>query len=413
MIAFHFPPAAMGSGHLRTLGFARYLPEHGWEPLVLTANPTAYPAIDSANEDLVPNGCILHRALALDAQRHLGIRGKYLGIFAKPDRWVSWWLTATWQGMRLIRRHHVDAVWSTYPIMTAHKIACTLSHRSGLPWIADFRDPLTGSISKETGYALQSQLRHEHSVMQRASRVAFTTQAAMRDYGRRFPDALQRGRLCVIPNGYDEAAFPGLTLTRRTTPRRPLCLVHSGLLYPNGRNPQPFLTAMANLKATGALTPDDVHIVLRASGSGSLYAEAIRQRDLADMVTLAPPISNRDALQEQADADGLLLFQGRRFDQQIPAKVYEYLRIGRPIFAMVGEDGETATLLKAVDCAVLAPLDIVDSIETRLLAFVRDLMAGKLKAASTDVEQYSRRSTAGHLADLLNRVTKEDIGAGP
>lgn len=404
MIAFHFPPAAMGSGHLRTLGFARYLPSAGWEPVILSARALAYPRTARIAAGTIPEGCKVHRALALDASRHLAIAGKYPGFLAQPDRWASWWPAAVATGLRLIRRHNVKAIWSTYPIMTAHCIARTLSGITGLPWVADFRDPVSSSVEAVNPYSVASQQRWECRVLQDATRVVFTTPGALRTYAKRYPAAHAEGRLAVIENGYDEAAFTALP-TPPSQAGRPLVLVHSGLLYADGRDPTPFFAALARLRAAGTLGAADIHVVLRASGSEAAYAREIDRLGIGEMVTLAPAFSNREALEEQARADALLLFQGSRFDHQIPAKLYEYLRIGRPIFALVGERGDTAAILRSMASAELVPIDDVDAIATRLGAFLRALRAGQAPVASiATIAGYARSAGAARLAGMLGSV---------
>ena len=404
MIAFHFPPAAMGSGHLRTLGFARYLPVLGWNPVVLSACASAYPRTAPMTDDSIPPGCLVRRAFAIDA-RHLGIRGKYPGFLAQPDRWASWWPAAVWQGLRLIRRHKVRVIWSTYPIMSAHCIARILSIITRLPWIADFRDPVSSSVSTANRYAVASQRRWERRVMRSAARVVFTTQGALDDYAQRFPDAAGEGRLVVIANGYEESAFTDLQAAPTPVAERPLVFLHSGLLYADGRNPVPFFEALARLKASGIVDAKSLHVVMRASGFESTYALDIRRLGLEDVVSLAPSIAYRDALIEQSRADALLLFQGSKFDRQIPAKLYEYLRIGRPIFALLGEQGDTAKTLHDTGGAELVPLDDVDTIETRLAAFIADVRAGRAVRVRPDVaKKYSRREGANSLSRLLREV---------
>jgi len=410
MIAYHFPPAAMGSGHLRTLGFARYLPASGWDPIVLSARELAYPRTAPVDAGVIPQGCLVRRTLAFDARRHFGVGGKYPGFLAQPDRWISWWPAAVWQGLRLIRRHRVRAIWSTYPIMTAHCIARTLSRISGLPWIADFRDPVTSSVSAENAFSLASQHRWEPRVLGRAARAVFTTPGALRAYAERYPGPYEEGRMSVIPNGYDEMAFIDLPHAPATM-GRPLVLLHSGLLYPEGRNPVPFFTAVARLKALGSVAADNLRIVLRASGSEAIYAPEIQRLGLDGMVVLAPPVSNREALMEQATADALLLFQGRQYDQQIPAKLYEYLRIGRPIFALVGEHGDTAAVLRNTGGAELVQLDDIAAIQEKLLAFIKALHRGQAPHVQPDViTRYSRREGAAMLAGLLDQVAAENAG---
>ncbi|MDW2983305.1 hypothetical protein [Rhodanobacter sp. KK11] len=405
MIAFHFPPAAMGSGHLRTLGFARHLPEFGWDPVVLSARALAYPRTAPIAPDAIPQGCVTHRALAFDARRHLGIKGKYPGFLAQPDRWISWWPAAVVQGLRLIHRHQVCAIWSTYPIMSAHCIARTLSGITKLPWIADFRDPVSSSVEAENHFSVASQHRWERRVLHSATQAVFTTPSALQDYAERYPGAGRSRRLSVIGNGYDEAAFVDLPSAPPPQNGRPLMLVHSGLLYPEGRDPSPFFNALARLKAAGFAVATQLRVVLRASGWEARYQQEIDRLGIADIVTLAAPVGNREALVEQAAADGLLLFQGSKFDRQIPAKVYEYLRIGRPIFALVGPGGDTASVLRDTGGAMVALPESIDTIEARLVAFVNALRDGRAPVAgSAAVSGYSRKEGARSLARLLEKA---------
>lgn len=408
MIAFHFPPATMGSGHLRTLGFAKYLPSLGWSPIVLSACEQAYHRADPSSVNLIPDGCPVYRAFALDAKRHFGIRGKYLTALAQPDRWASWWPAAVYRGLRLISRHRACVIWSTYPIMTAHCIAYTLSRLTGLPWIADFRDPVPSSVATQSRLTLSTQMRCERRVLSQARYSVFTTPGAMRSYAERFPLAANGRRLTVIPNGFDEHDFAKLPVGSPRLESRSLHFVHGGVMYPSGRNPVPFFKALANLITAGALTEDDIHVTLRASGSETQYHAELERLGLTGIVTLAPPLPYHEALAEQATADALLLFQGSQYDCQIPAKLYEYLRLGRPIFALVGEHGDTAALLRGTAGSVIAPLDVVPVIEKKFMEFVRALRTGNMHATTiSDAQRYSRQHAAKQLAELLNRISSD------
>lgn len=406
MVAFHFPPAAMSSGHLRTLAFARYLPDSGWDPVVLSARAMAYPQTAPVGPDAIPRGCVVKRAFALDAKRHLAIAGKYPGFLALPDRWSSWWPAAVVQGLRLIRRHRVQAIWSTYPIMTAHCVAHSLHRITGLPWIADFRDPVASSAGLTDRRSAVSQQHWESRALRDASRSVFTTPGTLSDYAERFPTLFAERRLTVIENGYDERAFTDLPTPASREPGCPLVLVHSGLLYPRGRNPVPFLTALAELRNSRIIDPDGVRVVLRASRQEKEYKREVQRLGLEKMVFLPPPISYRDALIEQALADALLLFQGSEFDRQIPAKLYEYLRIGRPIFALVGDQGDTANVLRSTGAGELAPIDDVDEITRKLATFILALRDGRAPVADPSaVKRYARDHGARLLVEQLEQIT--------
>ncbi|ROO33063.1 glycosyltransferase [Salinisphaera orenii] len=400
LIAFHFPPDASSTGRLRTLAFARHLRGCHWNPWVLAPHPRVYERLDTQGLEDIPADVHVERSQALDARRHLGWRGRYLSATAIPDRWISWYPSALRAGLRLIRRQRIDALWSTYPISTTHLVGASLARLSGLPWIADFRDPVVPAGTSAQKRATRAM---ERWTIERADRIVFTTPGARSRYAERFPDAASR--MHVIPNG-----FEGETVATVPSPSRgaggPVRLVHSGLLYREGRNPVPFFEALARLREASVITPDTLEVVLRASGHEAAYAEELTRLGIDDIVTLAPPVGYREALAEQAGAHGLLLFQGGEFNAQIPAKVFEYLRIGRPVIALTPTDSDTAELLRTTGGALRAPIDDVDKIAAVLRDFMIRLDGDDMPAIDVEaLSGYTRKAGAMKLARLLDELT--------
>jgi hypothetical protein len=242
-------------------------------------------------------------------------------------------------------------------------------------------------------------------VLDDATRIVLTTPGALRGYAKTYPEAQARGRLAMIENGYDEAAVVGLPDPAPSL-GRPLVFVHSGMLYADGRNPVPFFEALARLGKAGTLDSADVRIVLRASGSEAMYAREIERLGIGGFVVLEPPVPNREALEEQARADALLLFQGSRFNHQIPAKMYEYMRIGRPILALVDNGGDTAEVLHRTGGATVMPMDDVNAIAALLPGFIRGVRDGCIPGARAEVVTgYARSGGAAKLATMLDQIT--------
>lgn len=406
LIAYHFPPSAISSGHLRTLALTRYLPDFGWKPNVLSANPRAYSRVDSRLLAQVPDHVPVTRAFALDAKKHLGINGSYPILLAQPDRWSSWWFGAVPAGLRLIRRHRPAVIWSTYPIASAHLIAYTLHRLTGVPWVADFRDPIGDSDTG--GSPLTRKVRGwvERRTVERSACNVFTTAGAATLYARRYPER-PRQSFAVIPNGFDEVDFTDLPKDQPATKEQSgvLRLIHSGLLYREQRDPTAFLAALAELRSNKEVAPDSLQVIFRASGHEQHYAQLIEGLNLSDMVTLRPPVPYHEALREQYGADGLLLFQGSEYNQQVPAKVYEYLRIGRPIFALTDPGGDTAAMLRAAGVGSIVQMESKEAIVPALRQFISAVRGQAYKALSPEeVAKYSRRSRVEELAALLDRV---------
>src|SRR4051812_24392204 len=127
LVAFHFPPVRGSSGVQRTLRFAQHLPKFGWRPIVLTVKPGAYEAVAEIAGNEVPANLTVARAFGLDAARHLSLFGRYPGRLALPDRWATWKHWAIRKARHILTQRRVDAVWSTFPIATAHEIGLAVA----------------------------------------------------------------------------------------------------------------------------------------------------------------------------------------------------------------------------------------------------------------------------------------------
>ena len=406
IVAFHFPPYGAGSGILRILKFCRFLPEVGWRSVILTANSRAYERTDATLLSQIPAETPVVRAFALDAQRHLSVRGRYLRWMALPDRWVNWTLAAATKGVYQIRKHKVDVILSTYPIATAVLIGLILHTLTRKPLVVDFRDSMT-----EEDYPTDLLTRKlyrwiEKNAMKRAARLIFTARSTVKMYRKRYP-WLTPEKFLLIPNGYDEEDFQCITErgTLPVAPDRPVRLLHLGLIYPSERDPRPFFGALSRLKKLGKVDADTLRVELRASGSESLYAPILRELDIEDIVFLLPPLPYPAAICEAAGSDGLLLLQAANCDHQIPAKAYEYLRLGRPILALTSHSGDTAALLKETGGATVIDLANEQAISEALPDFLAVLRRGEHSVADLGlVQKYARSHQALMLAECLTEV---------
>ena len=405
MIAFHYPPFTTSSGVHRTAKFVKYLPNFGYQAVVLSAHPRAYGADRSADEASEGESQVI-RSFALDSTRHFGIRGRYPGWLALPDRWISWLPGALLDGLKTIREHRPELIWTTYPIATAHLIGLLLKRLSGLPWVADFRDPMIDEVHP-TGHLKRRLFAWiEKKTMQRADRICVTTPGAAVMYRARYP-LLDAGKLACIENGFDEEDFAGIAnaVSVSEGSERPYVLLHSGTVYPLERDPLPMLDALARLQSRGAISPRRVRVVLRATGHDEYILSEIAERGLQDIVSIAPALSYRQALEEMCGVDGLLLMQAANCNNQIPAKVYEYLRAGKPILGLVDAKGDTAALLKSQGIETLYSLDSVDEIEQGLVDFLSVMDRGEGAGVSKEaLESCTRYRRSGELAALFDEL---------
>jgi len=402
MIAYHFPPLAGSSGIQRTLRFAKYLPEFGWEPLILTVHPRAYERTSSDLLSELPSDTVIIRAPALDTARHLSFGGRYPGFLARPDRWISWLPGATLWGMAMIRRYRPDVIWSTYPIATAHLIGAALHKHSGLPWVADFRDPMAQDGYPADPRVWQSFKQIEERTTREATLCTFTTPGTVRLYSERYPQAANRFK--VIENGYDEETFAGLTPGGAPLNPGKTTLLHSGIVYPSERDPTQFLQAIRGLIDAGHISADQLMVRFRASMHEDLLSALADKLGLKNCIELLPPIPYKEALDEMMRADLLLIIQASNCNDQIPAKLYEYMRAGRPILALTDPIGDTAEVLRLNGIRSIAPLDDVEKI-SKLLLNIMELPTVGTMALPEKIKDSSRNARTLDFSKLLRKIT--------
>jgi glycosyltransferase involved in cell wall biosynthesis len=361
VIAFHFPPFAGSSGVQRTLRFVQHLPRFGWEAIVLTSHPRAYEGVTPDLMRDIPSGTVVERAFALDTARHLAIGERYPGWLARPDRWVTWWSGAVLSGRRMLRKYRPAAIFSTYPIATAHLIGDSLARASGLPWIADFRDPMAQD---------------------------------------RYPNSASR--LEVIENGYDEDAFADVPKDSQAEPLNAgvLTILHSGIVYPDERDPTQLFAALVLLKARG-IDGRRLRVRFRAAVHDELLNALAKMYFVEDMVEVMPHLPYREALREMLRADGLLVLQAANCNAQVPAKLYEYLRARRPLLALTDPEGDTAAVLRASGSNAIARLDSAADIADLIGRFV-DGDRQEMFAVESAIAGASREARTEQLARLID-----------
>lgn len=400
LVAYHFPPLTGSSGIQRTLRLAQHLPRLGWDVSVLTCQPRAY---ERVAEDLLrelPPQVHVERAFALDAARHLSLGGRHLAFTTRPDRWASWRFDGIRRGRQLLARTPHHAIWSTYPIPTAHVIGAALAQHSDLPWIADFRDPMM-----QPDYPADPKTRAQWRALEEriaacAQLITVTTPGTRKDMLQRHPGA----RIELMENGYDEASFVDLP-TQAGAPLNPcaITLLHSGIVYPWERDPTQLIEALARLRSQG-LGAQQLRVRFRAPVHAELITDLAARHQVSDMVEVMPAIGYRAALEEMQRADALLVMQAANCNAQVPAKVYEYLRAGPRIVALAAPEGDTALVLRQAGVTDQAPLDDAAAIATLLQRLCAGDSSLQLSATPQAVAGASRWARSEQLVRWLEAL---------
>ncbi len=393
MIAAEYPPC-LSAGVQRTFHFAENLYKLGWQPVILSAHPRIYARLDDQTQVSPAIQPHVYRAFAADASRHFAIQGKYLDCLEDPDKFASWYHMGWRKGLKLIRTYSPEVIWSTFPVSTAHRIALKLKQKTGSKWVADFRDPLHSHCDDNYKNITPLAKRIDRETAEQADALVFATEQMKMLYQRAYSH-LDPAKFVVIENGYDENVFDKL---ERTEPKDDVfTLLYSGGLYPHGRDPVPLFKAIAELVKQGELQQDKFRLHFRGSGDGSAYHDLLEELGISSMVHFLPSVSYKESIQEMKNADGLLVLQGKTFNNQIPGKVYEYIATGNPILGIVGQGGATEGLLKRMDNnACVTEEENVASIRRGVIN-----MFTKSPNTAKDFSSFSRSRAANKLQVLL------------
>jgi hypothetical protein len=427
ILAYHFPPLG-GAGVQRSLKFARYLPDHGYRPLVITGPGRAdgrwTPADQTLLEEL-PDVRVVRVPGPEPASpgRWRGRADRWLGT---PSAWDRWWIEGAGD---LVARHAREAdvvLASMSPFQSA--AAARAAAGAGRPWVADLRDPW--ALDEMTVYPSRAHRRAAVRRMGRdlasAAAIVPNTPDSARAIGAAFPHLA--GRLAeAIPNGYDAADFAAPEPVRDGSRFR---IVHAGYLHTglgrSGRGPVRRVLG-GSIADVDILARSHVHLVaaLERVAADAPDLAATIELHLAGVVSPA----DRDALgsavavcehgylehsrsvELMRSADLLFLpmhdvARGHRA-RIVPGKTYEYLASGRPILAAV-PDGDARDLLSLAPQAHLCrPTDVAAMAET----IRREAAAGRVGGPAPTVfdpellARYERRHLAGRLAAVLDSVT--------
>jgi glycosyltransferase involved in cell wall biosynthesis len=381
VVANPFPPLA-SAGTARVLRFLRHLPDHGWEATVLTAEARGpAPTPEFLRVLRTPT-------LAPSALLGGGRRTKLTGWLFVPDPYAPWIPTAVAAGRRLLAAEPFDAVFSSHPRASTHVVASCLARRRGLPWLADYRDRRFANDVRPypTAAHAAAMRRLEAHVLRRAAAVSAINQPILDDLVAHHPWLGGRGH--VLPNGYDELE------TAEPVDLGPgFWIVYTGRLYRRERVVESFLAALAAL-------PDDVKVLF--VGDAPRVMPVAERLGIADRVRLEPLVPLGVALGYQRAASALLLVTHER-PESMSSKVFEYLRSGRPVFAITGPETAAARVLRTVGGAVTVSHD--GDMRTALGDLVAAVRAGTPPVAdAAALARYDIASVTAELAAVLDRL---------
>jgi glycosyltransferase involved in cell wall biosynthesis len=410
LITYLFPPLG-GSGALRALKLAKYLPSFGWRPIILTArNPDFYYASDPGLLKELPPKVMVNRSFMirtawvhriLNPLRIPRIDRIISRLFVHPDDQVGWVPFAYFSAIRIIREQNIRVIYSTSGPLSCHIIAYLVKRRTGITWVAEFRDEWFEDPKRNFATEFHRRLHYklEGTIVNNADRII--TMAPV------FSSLLSKHagnphKFTTILAGFDPDDFTDRYIERRRTNKRRFITTFVGLFY-NTFRPASFLKALEELVDEGKLDPREIKV--RFVGPNS--PGNVGMEDVYGICEFMGFVPRKRALEHVSEAHLLLLLLSKeRGEDIIPSKVFEYMASGKPILALIPSNGHAASIIRKTKSGIVADFDNVNEIKRAYLGLYRQWKEKEDILIETDwdeVATFDQKMLTRELADTLDR----------
>ncbi len=417
----------------RIPGLAKYLPEFGWEPVLLTM-----PLGDNPESRFGPPNDFRKRVKTYETsfydvvgfvkrlfglKPHLSSRDQVkkkfgnatggptfmerlviLGaaVLAYPDECRGWRPFAIKAGKDIIPKEKIDIILSSSSPVTSHIISKRLKEKTGVPWVADLRDLWTQNHNYQYPRLRKFfETRLEKQTLSQANVLTTISIPLVEHLKSRYSDK----SITSIPNGFDPEIVnePAAPVTKKFT------ISYTGTIYYQKQDPTKLFTALHALIDEGKIDPARVDVRFYGIPQEWLEAE-IEKYNLKGIATQYGTLSRPDSFKKQRESQALLFYgwEDPKEEGVFPIKMFEYLAARRPVLATGGTSGEKfRDVIKATGVGE-DPITVKETKKT-LLKYYEDYIKNGVVSYCPNIEaieEYSYRTMARKFAEVFNKVSK-------
>lgn len=423
VISYYWPPSG-GSGVQRWVKFAKYLPGEDWQPVIYTPENPELTAIDrNLGNDIPPEAEVIRTRIIEPYGIYRKLTGKKdtgrdevnpisngkksllqkAALFVRgnlfiPDPRCLWIRPSVRFLEKYLKEHPVDIIVSTGPPHSMHIIAMKLAGITGLPWIADFRDPWTRMFYFKhlplTSWARKRHAALEKKVLDSASAIVTVTKPLKAEF-----ESMTDTPVYCITNGYDEADFDQLI-----EPDGFFNITHTGLFAADG-NPETLWKVLSEKCGTDSEFRKLLRIRLVGKTDKEI-TESIISYGLAENLRDMGYQTHLVATREQMGASVLLLPQRKEpeYKSVLTGKIFEYLASGHPILGIGMTDCAMSELLDETGSGRMVGWDDHDGIRNFIDTCWSKFQNDDLKSDASDISRYSRKELTANMARLMESL---------
>ncbi|NJE03842.1 glycosyltransferase [Thermococcus sp. MV11] len=416
VMSYYFPPYPAVGG-LRVRGIARYLPKYGWNVIVITPNlgiqpdeefnivqvekqstllnltkrrsnstplrsgtskikdiPRHITRLISQNDTL--SSLILDLIMFID---YIRLRREFLKTFDE-----------------LYKKQEINAIISTSPPEVTHMIAHEISQKYDIPWIAEYRDLWSLNLHprwRRTRIGRLISQAIELKSTQYAHSIVVVDEVFKKDERSLIKDK----PIVIIKNGFDPRDVPSVPKEKREQDK--FIITYTGSFYKSKRNPLPMAYAIDELVQTKALPKEKIQLNLFGPNLAEETLKILREFEFVNTGVLP----REEARRWQMDSNVLLLLLAEEDYQAIPAKLFEYLSVGKPILA-VGpiENKMIEEILNKTGLGIFVTSGDKEALKDAIVSLYYHKI--KIKPRKDVIEKYSQIEMARKISRMLDKI---------
>jgi len=437
MIAYIFPPMG-GSGMQRTAKFAKYLPEFGWAPVILTVMEYPREEMDYSIMDDIPESVEIYRTPSFEPYRlftrfvnksksnnklQIGdINQKYSSEFSLkqrtirfikdfvdslfiPDREIGWLPFALFRARKILKTESVDVIYSTSDPFTDHLIGYCIKRLSGKPWVADFRDPWTNYFRYDKSFRYRQKINRliEKIIICGADRIVVISEHMRTFFREQYPE-MDSSKFVVIQNGFDTEDFNSINF--RDIDNEKFTITYVGRFStPKNKNLLFFKVLQSILDSFPELE-ESIRIIFVGLFSQEDWG-FVTSRGLEKIVETVGYQTHKKSIEYMLKSNALLLTicDERGMESMYNAKLYEYLAAKKPILALI-PGGVAEKLIRKLDAGLIVHPNDESAIRKAILDYYERWLNGTLVIDNPkSFPQYERKTLTGSLVKCLNEAS--------
>lgn len=421
IITYYWPPSG-GAGVQRWLKFSKYLPGFGCTPIILTVdeNQASYAQLDhSLTGEISPELSVYKTKTfepynlykRLSGKKEIPYGGfsnqKKITLFEKlsrfirgnlfiPDPRIGWNRHALKKAVEIVLKEKIDVVITSGPPHSTHLIGKKLKFKTGITWLADFRDPWTDIYYYKdlyhSGIAAKYDKYLEKRVLSGADKIITVSNEVAKLLQDKIPGT--SGKIVVIPNGYDDEDFENTPIITNNY----FTITYTGtisLSYHIGQ----FIEAISKL-------PENIRSEIKIRFVGNVPGEIItlfNLKNLGSMVEVLGYIPHDQAIGQMTSASILLLAIPDTPGNKgiVTGKFFEYLAAKRPILAIGPKGGDMDTMIRECKAGKLFSYDEKDEMSHFILDIFQKTMDNNYLSETTGTEKYTRKNLTRELVRII------------